>query len=203
MEKITNEKVLALYHAVWEMIQEGQNVYKMKVIDITNRAGIGKGTAYEYFRSKEEIVDRALHYYSTLEYEQIRGKLEGQESLKAAFEVCFDWLDQYQNRMEGLIQLIKNVGSSEGGLQKGIARMEATMPEGTARVQILLRGLVGLGRKDGLISDEVSDELAGLQILSQMMGYFSFTKFAEAADSDRKRAVREFLYQAVLTGLSA
>lgn len=56
------EKVILMYQAVSAMINEGCDINNMKVIDITNRAGIGKGTAYEYFTSKEEIIMRALLY---------------------------------------------------------------------------------------------------------------------------------------------
>lgn len=56
------QKVILMYQAVSAMINEGQDINNMKVIDITNRAGIGKGTAYEYFTSKEEIIVKALLY---------------------------------------------------------------------------------------------------------------------------------------------
>ena len=45
------QKVLALYQAVIEFINEGCDINTLKVADITGRAGIGKGTAYEYFSS--------------------------------------------------------------------------------------------------------------------------------------------------------
>ena len=63
MEKRTlSEKELLLYQAVIELLDEGMEVHQIKVSDITNRAGVGKGTAYEYFDSKEEIIVCALLY---------------------------------------------------------------------------------------------------------------------------------------------
>lgn len=55
-------KVVLMYQAVVDMVNEGADVNNMKVADITTRAGIGKGTAYEYFSTKEEIITRALLY---------------------------------------------------------------------------------------------------------------------------------------------
>lgn len=55
-------KVLFMYQAVMEMVGEGFDINTMKVSDITTRAGIGKGTAYEYFSSKEEIITSALAF---------------------------------------------------------------------------------------------------------------------------------------------
>lgn len=54
------EKVLLMYRAVNDMINEGADITTMKVADITARAGIGKGTAYEYFSTKDEIITKAL-----------------------------------------------------------------------------------------------------------------------------------------------
>ena len=46
MEKRTlSEKELLLYQAVIELLDEGMEVHQIKVSDITNRAGVGKGTA--------------------------------------------------------------------------------------------------------------------------------------------------------------
>ena len=46
------EKVLLIYQAVPQMLKEGADINTLKVSEITERAGIGKGTAYEYFSSK-------------------------------------------------------------------------------------------------------------------------------------------------------
>lgn len=64
-ENIKNlpEKVLLLYQAVARLIEEGADVAGMRVQEITERAGIGKGTAYDYFDSKEEIIVYALLFH--------------------------------------------------------------------------------------------------------------------------------------------
>ena len=62
------EKVRLLYEAVLAMVTDGWDINRMKVSDITAQAGIGKGTAYEYFSSKEEISANAV-LYGTGSYE--------------------------------------------------------------------------------------------------------------------------------------
>ena len=57
--------MMFMYQAVAELLREQKDIAKIKVADITSRAGIGKGTAYEYFSSKEELIANALlHEYS-------------------------------------------------------------------------------------------------------------------------------------------
>nr|MCR5755504.1 TetR/AcrR family transcriptional regulator [Acetatifactor sp.] len=64
MENIDDipQKVLLLYNAVGQMIAENVDVNGLRVVNITDRAGIGKGTAYEYFDSKEDILSCAMVY---------------------------------------------------------------------------------------------------------------------------------------------
>ena len=50
-----SQKVLAMYQAVIEFINEGCDINTLKVADITGRAGIGKGTAYEYLQITERF----------------------------------------------------------------------------------------------------------------------------------------------------
>ena len=45
-------KVTATYQAVIDLLMEGVDVGSLTVSEITGRAGIGKGTDYDYFSSK-------------------------------------------------------------------------------------------------------------------------------------------------------
>ncbi len=55
-------KVKATYEAVIALFMEGADLNNLTVAEITAKAGIGKGTAYEYFSNKEEMIAGALFY---------------------------------------------------------------------------------------------------------------------------------------------
>jgi len=55
-------KVKATYQAVIQLFMEGADLNNLTVAEITGKAGIGKGTAYEYFPNKEEMIAGALFY---------------------------------------------------------------------------------------------------------------------------------------------
>ena len=50
------EKQQKIFGAVLDLAKQGENLYTVKVQDIATAAGVGKGTLYEYFDSKEEIL---------------------------------------------------------------------------------------------------------------------------------------------------
>ena len=52
-----------ILHAAMEVFAE-KGVYDFKMIDIANAAGVGKGTLYEYFKSKEELVGGCLDLHA-------------------------------------------------------------------------------------------------------------------------------------------
>ena len=62
MDKEYLPKEKAIYQAVLALFEEGADLNSLTVSEITKRAGIGKGTAYEYFSDKEEMIAKALFY---------------------------------------------------------------------------------------------------------------------------------------------
>ncbi|MBD3223864.1 MAG: TetR family transcriptional regulator [Caldithrix sp.] len=102
-------------------------IVKTKMIDIADTAGIGKGTIYEYFRSKEEIFVTAFnHIYDgmadRIEVElasitdpALKLKLVIEESLRALFEEHKDfagimlefWAEAIRNNDERTLQSIQ------------------------------------------------------------------------------------------------
>ena len=66
------QRETAIYQAALGLIAQGASPAAMKVQDIAQEAGIGKGTVYEYFTSKEEILRGLAEYCFARENERIR-----------------------------------------------------------------------------------------------------------------------------------
>lgn len=64
MPKIVDKeaKKMEILNAAMQVFAQ-KGVVKTKIIDIATTAGVGKGTIYEYFRSKEEIFTSAYNYF--------------------------------------------------------------------------------------------------------------------------------------------
>lgn len=96
LEEVKNvpPKVLQMYEAVIELIEEGADVAGIRVSTITDRAGIGKGTAYEYFDTKEEILACAVVYHMQWLFDWLSNVLMEKES----FQEQLDYLLEEMNR---------------------------------------------------------------------------------------------------------
>ena len=68
------QRETAIYQAALGLIAQGASPAAMKVQDIAQAAGIGKGTVYEYFSSKEEILQGMALYCFDSEIAHIRAR---------------------------------------------------------------------------------------------------------------------------------
>ena len=87
------EKVLAMYRAVVDLINEGNDIRVLKVSYITGRAGIGKGTAYEYFSSKEEIISSSVLYYAQTCVEKLKAITESDHGFCEKINEVMDFIE--------------------------------------------------------------------------------------------------------------
>ena len=85
------EKEMLMYKAVIEMVQENYDINSIKVSDITSRAGIGKGTAYEYFGSKEEIIVKALFYDTYVHILNVEKLMKSDKKFKEKYYLLMDY----------------------------------------------------------------------------------------------------------------
>lgn len=197
-----NDKVLAMYHAVWKLIEEGKDIHKIKVSDITECAGIGKGTAYEYFRTKEEIVTKALQYNTSLQFRMLYKRIHEQDSYRKGLETCFDWMAETRDRRHLIFQFMRQ---SEAG--KKLPECFCCKGETDGRepcismIEGILKDVVQLGRKEGMVRKELSDHLVTLQILSQLLGFFVYQEFSDFADEADNVKTKNFLCDNIIKSL--
>lgn len=86
-------KVVATYQAVIDLLREGSDVNSLTVSEITGRAGIGKGTVYDYFSNKEDMIAGALFYEINSSCQDLYEKIRQVETL-------YDKMDIILGRME-------------------------------------------------------------------------------------------------------
>lgn len=101
------EKEMLMYQAVIDMVQENYDINSIKVSDITGRAGIGKGTAYEYFSSKEEIIVKALLYDTYIHIKAVEKLFLQETDFKVKYYLLMDFLEHNMPFTKGINSFIK------------------------------------------------------------------------------------------------
>lgn len=87
------EKEAAIYGAALRLMAAGADLRDVKVQQIAEEAGIGKGTVYEYFSSKEKILCGLADYCLETETARLRAALDPCVTLAAMIDAIVDYLD--------------------------------------------------------------------------------------------------------------
>ncbi|MCD6436037.1 MAG: helix-turn-helix transcriptional regulator [Clostridiales bacterium] len=72
-------KEILIFKSAWELFSE-KGFHDTKISEIAKKAGIGKGTVYEYFKSKEELVQKMIIFNLETAYEELIVEIEGVDS---------------------------------------------------------------------------------------------------------------------------
>lgn len=198
------EKVLLMYQAVIEMIGEGLDVNKMKVSDITTRAGIGKGTAYEYFSSKEEIIVGAILYDVECKNAQISRIVDAAGSFQEKFGKILDYMTEVFQEKETFCLLVR-IGTGSYEIPESLHReCEKRQQEmGCHMVEDTAECLMRQGVAEGVIQEQ-NPCLQRMAFVAQMVAFASLL-VAKEKGQELPISVehgKEFVYQALVKSLN-
>ncbi|MBU9724848.1 TetR/AcrR family transcriptional regulator [Diplocloster modestus] len=190
-------KKIALFDAVIALIEDGVDINTLKVSDITNRAGIGKGTAYEYFRSKEEIIIQALFYDVGQRIEKIRRLLRQYTNTKDRIHAVFQWIETDARQKSSFTQLFRMANGSfefSNSLKEEMARQEGYCKE----INDILTAFVEAGVAEGVFRREISPVLQRTALLSQIMSFMIYFHQEDISEAVTVEEMKDFLYENIM-----
>lgn len=105
-------KVKAIYQAVFELFEKGADLNSLTVSEITKKAGIGKGTAYEYFTDKEEMIARAIFYNVEMFCQKICKGIEEEATLYDKLNFVLLTMEEQISHANCLFRLVHIISSN-------------------------------------------------------------------------------------------
>ena len=104
------EKEIAIFNGVISLIREGVEIHDMKAADIAVKANIGIGTLYNYFKTKEEIISKALLYMMEGEFYKTVEKVDAREGFKNKFYAILEAIEEsFKNTNSTINWIISNM----------------------------------------------------------------------------------------------
>ena len=195
-------KVKAMYDAVLDMVNERYSFSQIKVSDITSRAGIGKGTAYEYFSSKEEIVVKAVLYNIYYNMHRMEGVLSGEGSFEEKFYRILDFMEDNMEPLRYTTELLR--GKCET-IHKKLPMDEERFKIVQAQVKAYVNGVADRYMETGMQENCFTQSNVILRrntLYTAILGYFVYlTNDYYDGDISREEA-RRFTYQGMIATLS-
>lgn len=163
-------KEIAVFEGLFQMAASGKSFSSIKVQDIATAAGIGKGTVYEYFASKEEILSSAILFALDQLLTWIEDVLSKQLPLRQTLEQFSDKLELDQRDMvRSLVMLVASM-SQEQRIEVR-TWSEAKIFSFFPRLKQAREQFCEAGRRNGEIDPQLDDRFCGYVVLSALVGH--------------------------------
>lgn len=198
--KETRPKVLALYRGVLELLDEGADVNAIKVSDITAKAGIGKGTAYDYFKSREEIIACALLYDVDRKIDDEKGELDRHEGFAAKVIYAFDWMERRFREQKVFVRILRLTTEGSGLSRTILEELQKRKKSGCGPVKVLWE-MCQEGKERGEIREEIPTSAACITSLANMAAFIMYLEKSELMPEVNTAWMKEFLCNGLLNQL--
>ena len=152
----------AVYEAALQLIGQGVSPAALKIQQLADAAGIGKGTVYEYFSSKDEILRGLAVYCFCRENARIRALMADCTTLAGLEDRVLDYLrDIASERMGSYKMIAETLGAPDchGGLK-----------DCTEELEQILGQLLERLRAAGEIDPALNTKYCCLSLLSVVVG---------------------------------
>lgn len=193
-------KVQAIYKAVLELLDEGLDIAGMRVSQVAARAGIGKGTVYDYFSSKEEMVVDAILYEIRKMTEEISGVVKAETGFKGKMYGVFRYMEQSMEENHGLARMFRLMDHTRG-MSPSMQELLEKRKDEACGIRKALTGLSQEAQKEGL-AGELPDSVVTLTISAKLLMFLMYLeRKADIGNMDREKW-KSYLYQGILADFS-
>lgn len=195
------EKELQIMRALLSLISSGAGIGEIKTSDIADAAGLGKGTLYNYFESKEDIFAKTIIYSIQTQlftiFEQMRQASGFKDKCYTVLRVINEII---MNKNSDFHLVLFNVGGRDmeqffNGDLSFVREYLSIINE-----QVLL--LAQLGRAEGVILPPEDDEYTYSAFAGALMGFIHTRCRWETADEQTVRHAMDNAYKILLKALS-
>ena len=197
------EKEVKIYAAVGALIKEGKDVSNLTISEISNRAGIGKGTTYEYFDSKEELIYKALHYFVIDSLKSVLLKMLNEGSFKDKFYSIMDYMWESrlgEDTIQSIMSFIRNLSPAlkEAPRTKNPEKYDPCTASNF--IEMLLKQYLNSGFEEGIFTEE--DEAYRKNVLSSQVLLFLFL-MKDIREEERKKEIEDYVYDGMIMLLNS
>lgn len=160
------DKQIQVFTGVLALARQGVDMGSLRVQQIADAAGLGKGTLYEYFSSKEEILAGTVHW----SLNQILNRLDRVLAGPGGFEAHMDgMLRVLWDTLLGDATMYHSLSSGMKGKQPACCQFTEAQKDLLERLQTLEQALIAQGRAEGLIRPDYTDDYCRCVVETALM----------------------------------
>ena len=163
-----SEKQILIFDGVMTLLREGRPVHELKVADITESAGIGKSTAYEYFTSKEEIIREALAYHLRENFRRFAAYVFSAGTFRDMIRNALDHMEEsLDGQSTGIFFMVLMEHRMQ--LDNGAYLDDAFRQKMETMLETQIRRITAIGTEEG----QIAGDLTMTEIRMILFGFFT------------------------------
>ncbi|MGL5692785.1 MAG: TetR/AcrR family transcriptional regulator [Peptostreptococcaceae bacterium] len=176
MEIKYSQKEILIFEGFGKLVDEGFSLNNIKVSDIAKAAGIGKGTIYEYFKTKEEVIAKSICYKMNLGFANIVAKSDEEETFEEKCKKSFEEIMKFMSSNFHYFQVM--ITNKEIQEIMGLGKEENNeIVELRNYVLSLLDPTISLGIQEGIINSDLDTNYIKCVFISVCSGISTIINF--------------------------
>ena len=177
-DRTYSPKEIAAFEGLFSIAKNGRLLSDIKVQDIATAAGIGKGTLYEYFSSKEDILSGSIVYALNTMTDRFDEIVSRAATFRSCLEGIFDELNQNEKLPLAVISsMVCSMSSEQYSVVKERSHAYHILHT-TGRMKQTLADILAIGRRTGEIDEKLSDLFCEYTLMSAIFGQTTANLFA-------------------------
>ncbi len=122
-KNIPEGKAKQILDAVMKLYNKGMDFYVMKISDIADEAGIGKGTVYEYFSNKDEIIREAVIFALRQDIDRVCHNINSHDTFDEMFDTAIAAIEENVEKNRAMVLLIiRSMFESDNDLMQSFVK---------------------------------------------------------------------------------
>ncbi len=168
-----SDKELAIFKGVITLIRNGENLYSVTVSEIAQSSGVGKGTIYDYFTTKEEAISKSILYNIAKETTVAINRVELYNSFEDRYYEALKIIVENFNNKFSTINILLSTGSFDE-LYGYIIDEKHIIPKYISRIEDVIDGLLQMGYEEELLSIDESSYYKRMVITNSIAGFINY-----------------------------
>ncbi len=165
-----SEKEISIFKGVISLIEEGINPYNIKVADIAKAADVGKGTIYDYFSSKEEVISKAILYNINNDINFGYGRIMDKQGFREKYYEILEIISEgFGNSVCSFKILLSSGGLFE--FYKYLIDAKYDSSQFVVKVDQIIDDLLKIGRGDKIIKTKEDEYYQRMAIRTCITGF--------------------------------
>ncbi|MGN1140260.1 MAG: TetR/AcrR family transcriptional regulator [Oliverpabstia sp.] len=196
-----SDKVERLYEAVRALLEEGKSVNTLTVSEITEKAGIGKGTAYEYFKSKEEMIAKAILYGRDNVTHKLQERIAAVSDFRDKYREILNWMEEIY-RGEGSVVIFCQIARESMQLNSSFKEEIRKCGFNPEFVYETISNFVHEWNEKEIFGSGLPEDVQSCMVLSNFAAFWVYLNRNSKTEKEKIDRYKDYLYRCLMKNLT-